>query len=510
MDSISSAFGTSAAACPAAPSAAPVAAHPAAPSAFDGTSAPAVKSGGDDPDDFSSVLLTKKLETVRKEMESENDNEILSIMVTSLVGTPQQTPEPAGTPGVEDGAQTVGVSDAPLSAAIKGTQPAALSLEMLPARPLPVSPMQLPSASAITQNRTAQSAQLPDIVNSSASSLMEPSKDGSTFILHALDEMACQLLTGRPDRKEAHHSVNQMPAGALQQEAAESSDAAGMAVVAAAKRSPAMMPIVRSMEYQSPECEAPYSLLLQKIDEAVSRVAVKKDNGDISEALRTRLAAPSVSEAAIYQTARDEADNLLLTVQAAAPVEEQMSIEGNGLLSPRRITGNSTTVDQDMSHSLFRPFHESLVRELSGTIKEHRAFSEPGLRIQISDLIRQVSGAMESPRRDEFITVRLDPPTLGEVSVKVVVENSRMSVQFSVSDRSVKSLIEENLSSLVQHCAEKGIAVGGFSVECRQGRNFQDFKPSTGGKGSDGEVEEIDGFKSGLTDYAANRVNVRV
>ncbi|MHC9541048.1 MAG: flagellar hook-length control protein FliK [Vulcanimicrobiota bacterium] len=503
---------------------------PSAPSACDGITSSAVKRGTDKSDEFSSVL-SKKLESVKKEAESDTDDEILSMLTASVLGASQQKTENVEPPEVEAANLTQDAVEAMRSAGQDGAQLPAFPMEFIPAAPLTMSALQPSSAAPLTMSTLqpssaapltmstlqpssadptkspmTESVPLPDVLNSKASSSMTPAVNDSQIILQALDDMARELLSSEPGTKEADNRFNQMMAEALQKEAAVSSDAPA----ATAKSSPVLPSIVKAIEYKPQEGRELSSSLLQKLDEAVSRMAVVNGRGDIRESHQARPAASALSVTVAPAAAGDSAESLLLAESVSASGGEQLSAEGNELLSTHRLNGESIAGDREIGESLFRPLHENMTRELTGNIKENRALQEPNLRVQISDLIRQVSGAMESSKPGELINVKLDPPTLGEVSVRVVVENSRMNVQFSVSDRSVKSLIEENLDTLVQQCADKGIALGGFSVECRQGRNFQDYTPSKNTKGFDDEVEEMESFKSVLPEYMSNRVNVRV
>jgi len=486
-----------------------------APSACEGGISSPARTAAGKSDEFSSVLK-KKLESVKKEAESDKDNEILSMLTASVPGPPQQTSETVEPPKVEAADLTQDAVEAMLSAGQDGAQLPAFPMEFIPAAPLTMSALQ-PSSADPAKSLMTESVPLPDLLNTGASSSMTHAVNDSPMKLQALDDMARELLSSQSGTKEADNRFNQMLAEALQKEAAVSSEAAavpseaaGIPAAAAAKSSPVLPSIVKAIEYKSLEGRELSSSLLQKLDEAVSRMAVVNGRGDIRESQQARPAAPALSVTVVPAAAGDSAESLLLAESISASGGKQLSAEGNELLSTHRLNVESIAGDREIGESLFRPLHENLTRELTGNIKENRALQEPNLRVQISDLIRQVSGAMESSRPGELINVKLDPPTLGEVSVRVVVENSRMNVQFSVSDRSVKSLIEENLNTLVQQCADKGIALGGFSVECRQGRNFQDYTPSKHTKGSDDEVEEMDDFKSVLPEYMSNRVNVRV
>ena len=66
-----------------------------APSACEGSISSPVKKTAGKSDEFSSVLK-KKLESVKKEAESDTDSEILSMLTASVPGPSQQTSETVG------------------------------------------------------------------------------------------------------------------------------------------------------------------------------------------------------------------------------------------------------------------------------------------------------------------------------------------------------------------------------------------------------------------------------
>lgn len=480
-------------------------------SARNGLTSPAVKRGTDKSDEFSSVL-SKKLESVRKEAESDYESEMLSMLTASALGPLQQKTENVEPPEVEGINLTHDAVETMLSSGQDGAQAPAFPAEFPPAIPLTLSALQ-PSSAESTMISLAES--VPDPLNAGASSSMAPAVNDSPMRLQALDDMARELLSSGTGAREADHRFNMILAEALQKEAAVSSEtagipAAGVSAAAAAKSSSVLPSIVKAIEYRPQQGVEISSLLLQKLDEAVSRLSVIKSNNNITESRQPRSEGPAVSGASVSASAGDAAESLLLAEHAGVFRVEQQSAEGEEFLSTQTLNSEAISGEGETGETVLRPLHENLTRELTGNIRENRALQEPNLRVQISDLIRQVSGAADSSRPEELVNVKLDPPTLGEVSVRVAIENSRMNVQFSVSDRSVKSLIEDNLHSLVQQCADKGIALGGFSVECRQGRNSQDYTPSNNTKGSDDEPEEMESFKSVLPEHISTLVNVRV
>ena len=479
------------------------------PSPCEAVSAPSVKGSADRSENFSSVLTTKKLEAVKKNMESETDDEMVSMMVASMLGSKQQMAEAVEAMKAEDADLAQDVINALFPVEQKGDQASETSAQTIPALTVPVTTLQPIEMALPAGNKTAELSPLADLMNSRTSSAMDPSMKMMQAALPPIDNMAGQLPPLEQPSGDALSRFTRMLAEAVQKEAAGASGNTGRAVADAAVSQPAVPSIIRSVEYRAPEMRDISSALLQKIDEAVSRVAALKGRNDVRE---LRHSSQTASQAAALQgDTADEPVGVLLNWNSQASADEQPASAGDDLPASQRIVGKSLDVEADMVETLFRPFQENLARDLSGAVKDHKALSvEPSLRVQISDLVRQVSGAVEAARGDELITVKLDPPTLGEVSVRVVVENSRMNVQFSVSDRSVKDLIEDNLNSLAQQCAQKGIALGGFSVECRQERNSQDFTPSKSKKKSDEEINEIDGFKSVMPDQMNNLVNVRV
>lgn len=98
--------------------------------------------------------------------------------------------------------------------------------------------------------------------------------------------------------------------------------------------------------------------------------------------------------------------------------------------------------------------------------------------------------------------IRLDPPELGSVHVRVNLQNEQAVVNFTVQNQQAKEAFEENLSKLKDMLAEKGVDVGDASVE-QQAQNSGESETSSNFNGQNKNDEELE-LASAETVLSAN------
>ena len=89
--------------------------------------------------------------------------------------------------------------------------------------------------------------------------------------------------------------------------------------------------------------------------------------------------------------------------------------------------------------------------------------------------------------------IRLDPPELGSVHVRVNLQHEQAVVNFVVQNQQAKEAFEENLGKLKEMLSQKGIDVGDANVEQQTQQSSDEEKNSqSSDSGSRGEQNETD------------------
>jgi hypothetical protein len=87
----------------------------------------------------------------------------------------------------------------------------------------------------------------------------------------------------------------------------------------------------------------------------------------------------------------------------------------------------------------------------------------------LGDAIVSQARVIERAGRHEF-QLRLDPPELGEVKVRVLAMGDKIEARLVVSDDAVRRLIESQLPELRQRLEQAGVSVPKFDVTTDGGR----------------------------------------
>lgn len=114
------------------------------------------------------------------------------------------------------------------------------------------------------------------------------------------------------------------------------------------------------------------------------------------------------------------------------------------------------------------------------------------------------------------VEIQLDPPEMGNIHVRVNLQNEQAAVQFIVQNQQAKDALEQNMGKLREMLAENGVDVGDANIEQRQAKDQNDknfeqathngANPETTEDGhSDNDNVELDMVKASSTgvDYYA-------
>ncbi len=96
------------------------------------------------------------------------------------------------------------------------------------------------------------------------------------------------------------------------------------------------------------------------------------------------------------------------------------------------------------------------------------------------------------------IDIRLDPPELGRMQIRMTMNNDIASVQFTVSNPQARDLVEQAMPRLREMLAQQGVQLSDSSVHQQSAGQQQQYAAGNGSGGSE------DGRGGNLTDEGSN------
>lgn len=167
-------------------------------------------------------------------------------------------------------------------------------------------------------------------------------------------------------------------------------------------------------------------------------------------------------------------------------------------------TANKTSTAAVSAEARVESFAESLTSSLAatGAARAEKVGAEPH-QLQMQQGLRPGNPAWGQAVSDRVVwlasqngkvaEIRLDPPELGSLNVKLEIKNEQVSVVFNTPHASVKESLEQSLPRLREMFAEQGLELADSSVEDQgsgQRENAQEREAvASAGYGADGEVD---------------------
>ncbi|HOO57550.1 MAG TPA: flagellar hook-length control protein FliK [bacterium] len=183
------------------------------------------------------------------------------------------------------------------------------------------------------------------------------------------------------------------------------------------------------------------------------------------------------------------------------------SLIGDEVLTARSESTNSS----DRIPFMGRPAAtETTLNEVLESKATARSFSGRGMSDSVMNQLMQKAAYTFTSGTDGEVRVILSPAKLGDIHLKVRVDQDIVTAKFTAASQEVKAIIESNMGQLKQALDEMGVKVGSFEVEVNTGTNDQ---PQNGendrtadsysneysmtGEGSDSSLEiEFDGLST--------------
>ena len=114
----------------------------------------------------------------------------------------------------------------------------------------------------------------------------------------------------------------------------------------------------------------------------------------------------------------------------------------------------------------------------SSVIKSTQPMEQTSSRVRLSqEIMNQVMQGsklqLNPTENGQQIILRLRPEELGNVNLKISVENGILMAEFNVENQTVKEVLESNMSDLKQALSEKGYGIEGMQVSVGQEQSEQ-------------------------------------
>ncbi|MFT6125530.1 MAG: flagellar hook-length control protein FliK [Shewanella sp.] len=144
------------------------------------------------------------------------------------------------------------------------------------------------------------------------------------------------------------------------------------------------------------------------------------------------------------------------------------------------------------NQSSFTPIHKSDVPQFQLSLRPQ---GEPGAQMQ--EMIQRFSPVM----KQQLITmvsngiqqaeIRLDPPELGHLTVKIQIQGDQTQVQFHVAQSQTRDIVEQAMPRLRDMLAQEGLQLTDSQVSQGDGGSEQPHEQSSNQGGGDSQLDEI-------------------
>jgi flagellar hook-length control protein FliK len=144
------------------------------------------------------------------------------------------------------------------------------------------------------------------------------------------------------------------------------------------------------------------------------------------------------------------------------------------------------------NQSSFTSVHKSDVPQFQLSLRPQ---GEPGAQMQ--EMIQRFSPVM----KQQLITmvsngiqqaeIRLDPPELGHLTVKIQIQGDQTQVQFHVAQSQTRDIVEQAMPRLRDMLAQEGLQLTDSQVSQGDGGSEQPHEQSSNQGGGDSQLDEI-------------------
>ncbi len=194
----------------------------------------------------------------------------------------------------------------------------------------------------------------------------------------------------------------------------------------------------------------------------------------------------------------------------AARTTKTLASEG----ATQAITQHQVTFEQEQAiqHSVAKANADVSVQSAKAAMNIHNE-TIAIYRKDFSDAVKEKVMVMINQKIKQ-LEIRLDPPELGSMHVKLNLQNEQAAVHFVVQNQQAKDALEQNLGRLKEMLADSGVDVGDANIEQRdpQSQAQEGFAQHQGqGGGFEGEENDFTqgaAMMSGANLYKASATGV--
>ncbi|MBN3563519.1 flagellar hook-length control protein FliK [Aliamphritea spongicola] len=190
------------------------------------------------------------------------------------------------------------------------------------------------------------------------------------------------------------------------------------------------------------------------------------------------------------------ADSLAKLQNSASLLTDQLADQAVSK-SAARASGAETVKTEGFADSLSASLaNSSAVRAEKAGAEPHQLQMQQGLRPGNPAWGQAVSDRVVwlASQNGKVAEIRLDPPELGSLNVKLEIKNEQVSVVFNTPHASVKDSLEQSLPRLREMFAEQGLELADSSVEDQSSQQREDTQQreafASGGYGAEGELDD--------------------
>ncbi|PSW19539.1 hypothetical protein C9I98_11530 [Photobacterium sanctipauli] len=160
---------------------------------------------------------------------------------------------------------------------------------------------------------------------------------------------------------------------------------------------------------------------------------------------------------------------------------------GQNQLEPTSAGQNHTGADQGNQQSAMTAASaQSLLQ--ARTTDQAQAATQPPLPLNKEQGGEQLAERMQMmlSKNLKHVDIRLDPPELGKLQIKLSMNNDQASVQFTVGNQQTRDLVEQAMPRLRELLSQQGVQLAQTSVQQDSGRQFAGQQNQAQGNGQQG------------------------
>ena len=223
-----------------------------------------------------------------------------------------------------------------------------------------------------------------------------------------------------------------------------------------------------------------------------SSVAVSGSSSNITGNNEWQTSANQTAPVATVQTQADKSAMMPLPDSVSFPANAQ-SLEGLKLstdIMSKKLTADVLTASglQSLSEAAEKPDSQSnLTGQIQSLVNQQTGLTSPAVKIDAAGQVQspllmtkemaedQVSEKIQMMMSKNLknLDIRLDPPELGRMQIRMAMNNDLANVHFTVSNPQARELIEQTLPRLREMFAQQGMQLADSSVEQQTGGQQQ-------------------------------------